>query len=85
MDQALDAYSVESDRVLVVTIRERNRMVLDAIRKQTRAGKQRIGVFYGASHMPGIERALRTELGFRKTGERWLVSWDARKESRVQG
>jgi hypothetical protein len=69
----------EAEKTLKVTLGERNEIVLEALGEQIRAGKRRIGVFYGAAHMPGLERALVGDLGFRKVGERWLVAWDARR------
>ena len=36
---------------------------------------QRISIFYGAAHMPGIERAAVSEMGFSRKSERWLSAW----------
>ena len=36
---------------------------------------QRISIFYGAAHMPGIERAAIDEMGFSRTEERWVSAW----------
>lgn len=36
---------------------------------------QRISIFFGAAHMPGIERAAIAELGFSRKAERWLPAW----------
>ncbi len=35
----------------------------------------RISIFYGAAHMPGIERVLVAEMGFTRTEQRWLTAW----------
>jgi hypothetical protein len=70
------------EKALKVTLGERNDLVLEAIGEQIRAGRRRIGVFYGAAHMPGLERALVGGLGFRKVGERWIVAWDILEKSR---
>ena len=37
---------------------------------------QKISIFYGAAHMPGIERELLTYYGFKQTGQRWLNAWE---------
>lgn len=34
-----------------------------------------LSIFYGAAHMPGIERAIVSDFGFKKVGERWLDAW----------
>ena len=36
---------------------------------------QKISIFYGAAHMPGIERELNQSFGFEKTQQRWLSAW----------
>ena len=34
-----------------------------------------IAIFYGAAHMPGIERSITEELGFERQSQRWLSAW----------
>lgn len=36
---------------------------------------KQLSLFYGAAHMPGLERALLEDFGFQKTEERWLDAW----------
>ncbi len=36
---------------------------------------KQISIFYGAAHMPGIERELRAGMGFTRTEQRWLSAW----------
>lgn len=36
---------------------------------------QRISIFFGAAHMPGIERAVIADLGFTRIAQRWLPAW----------
>jgi hypothetical protein len=38
-------------------------------------GFRRISIFYGAAHMPGIEREISAALGFARTGLRWQSAW----------
>jgi len=57
----------------------RNERAVEVLEEQLAAGNKKIGIYYGAAHMPGIERALRERLGMHKTGERWLVAWDITK------
>lgn len=36
---------------------------------------RRISVFYGAAHMPGIEREISATMGFARTGLSWKSAW----------
>lgn len=56
-------------------ISERNKMALAGLREQIDQGHKRIGVFYGAGHMPDMERRLQTDFGLKRSGERWLAAW----------
>lgn len=53
----------------------RNRVALEVLSRTLDEGARRVSIFYGAAHMPGLERALLGELGFRRTGTRWLDAW----------
>ena len=35
-----------------------------------------ITIFFGAAHMPGLERALITDLGFEEEEKRWITAWE---------
>lgn len=62
-----------------VLIQGRNRVVVAKLREQLRRGRRRLAVFYGVGHLPDLERRLRSELGFTRTGVTWLVAWDFRE------
>lgn len=36
---------------------------------------RRVSIFYGAAHMPGIEREITAKMGFSRTGLRWQQAW----------
>ncbi len=57
----------------------RNERALEVLREQIEAGRRKLGIYYGAAHMTGIEQELVESLGFRKVGERWLLAWDITK------
>jgi len=38
-------------------------------------GFRRISIFYGAAHMPGIEREISATMGFTRTGLHWQSAW----------
>ena len=45
------------------------------------AKKQRVAVFYGGAHMPGIEGTLLKEMKAKAAGEEWLAAWTMPKEA----
>ena len=55
---------------------DRNDLVMKKIKKVlANKKKQRIAVFYGAAHMPGIEGMLLKNLNATAAGETWLPGW----------
>jgi arsenate reductase-like glutaredoxin family protein len=63
-------------------ITERNKVALKVLAEQIAAGKKRIGIFYGAGHMPDMEKRLIKDLGASRDEERWLVAWDLRSKAK---
>lgn len=61
------------DSVLLV---ERNKAALAVLQEQLDAGDQRIGIYYGAAHLPDLERRLLADFGMKRVEERWLTAWD---------
>lgn len=59
-------------------IEGRNQAALAVLKKQLRAGKKKIAIFYGAGHMPDIEKRLIADFGLMHDGERWLEAWNLR-------
>jgi len=60
-----------------VLILERNRKVmrdLAAVLGEAQPPR-RIGIYYGAAHLPDMARALQQELGFRWVGVHWVPAW----------
>lgn len=68
-----------------VIIAERNKAALRVLERTIAEGKRNIGVFYGAGHMRGIEKALLDEMGFKPTGVEWRVAWDMRAAEKGKG
>ena len=54
---------------------ERNKRCFEVLDKQLQAGKKRIAIFYGAAHLPDMERRLLGDYGFKRGGESWLAAW----------
>jgi hypothetical protein len=53
----------------------RNDKCFAVLARELQAGKQRIGIYFGAAHLPDMEQRLLAQ-GFRKTGHDWLQAWD---------
>ena len=66
----------ELQRLMIVIIRGRNEVVIRDLRKElARTGaKQSLSIFYGAGHMPDLEKRLTSELGYRRRAETWLTA-----------
>jgi hypothetical protein len=61
-------------------ITERNKRCFAVLDKQLAEGKnKKIAIFYGAGHLPDMERRLLADYGFQRTGESWLTAWKLQK------
>jgi hypothetical protein len=58
-----------------VIIGERNRVALEVLDREIKAGAKKLGIFYGAAHFPEMEKRL-AERGFRVVETEWLTAWD---------
>lgn len=58
-------------------ITERNRKAFEVLEKQLKEGKTKIGVFYGAGHLPDMEDRLENDFKMKRADgqERWLEAW----------
>jgi hypothetical protein len=54
---------------------DRNTRCLEVFSRQVAEGKRRIAIFYGAAHLPDMERRLAAEYGLTATTTRWLTAW----------
>ena len=57
----------------------RNEKCLRVLRREIGKGKKRLGIYYGAAHLPHMELRLVEGLGFKKVSHEWLVAWDCKK------
>ena len=63
-----------------VIVGERNKVAIEVPKKEMKLGRKKLGIFYGAAHMPDMEKRLVKELHFIQVGKgRWLIAWDIRK------
>ncbi len=65
-------------------ITERNKVVMAALTKQLASGKKRIGIFYGAGHLPDMEKRLQADFGMGRLEEHWLVAWDLKAKTKAK-
>lgn len=75
MDGSLTAINGPKGSTLIT---ERNKVVINVLRKQIAAGKKTIAIFYGAGHMPDIQERLAAELHLVPISTQWVVAWDLR-------
>ncbi len=59
-------------------ITERNKRALEVLREQRTAGTKKIGIFYGAGHLPDMHERLVSEFGLQPIATVWLEAWDLR-------
>jgi hypothetical protein len=59
-------------------IEGRNEAALAVLKKQIEAGKKKVAIFYGAGHMPDLEKRLIADFGLKHDGERWIEAWNLR-------
>ncbi len=53
----------------------RNQRAIDVLKEQVAAGARRIGIFYGAAHMPDLEDRLLDQLGLTYAATDWVDAW----------
>ncbi len=58
---------------------DRNGEAIKSLQKQLAAGKQKIGIFYGAAHMPDFEKRLVADFGLQVVEQSWVVAWDLQR------
>jgi hypothetical protein len=58
-----------------VIVGERNKRCMEVVKEQLAKGQKKLGVFYGAAHMPDLEKQLKG-MGFKRTSTEWLTAWD---------
>jgi hypothetical protein len=59
-------------------IGERNAVAVAVAQRTLAQGHRRLGIFYGAAHLPDLEWRLH-KLGFRRVGVEWVRAWELGK------
>jgi len=68
-----------------ILIEDRNKACLKVFQQQLTRGKKKIGIFYGAAHMPDFEKRLREDFDLKKDKEQWLLAWDLTRSKKKGG
>lgn len=66
-------------------ITERNKKCFEVLQKQIDDGNRRIGIFYGAGHLPDMEKRLADDFGLTPLRTRWLVAWNLQGDKEPAG
>ena len=61
-------------------IDDRNAAAMKVLLEQVAKGKKKIGIFYGAAHMPDFEKRIMTEHNFKRNSIMWVPAWDLRMD-----
>lgn len=56
-------------------IDHRNRKCMDVLQREIEKGKRNIAIFYGAGHLPDMQRRLIDDFGMKRGGRTWLTAW----------
>ena len=68
--------SVPSENVI---INDRNAKCIRVLNQQITAGKKKIGIFYGAAHLPDLQTQL-LAMGFQPASQKWFAAWQIPKK-----
>lgn len=63
---------------------ERNKKCFEVLSKELKDGKKKIGVFYGAAHLPDMEKRLLADHGMKRDTEQWLAAWNLQKPKKAE-
>lgn len=67
------------DETVILT--DRNKRCLEVVAREAAAGHKKLGVFYGAAHMPDLVKRLQ-DLGYKQVGQEWMTAWAVPKEQK---
>jgi hypothetical protein len=64
------------DGSTLITVR--NQKALEVLDREIKAGKKKIGIFYGAGHLANMEQRLFKDFGLKREAVQWVEAWDLR-------
>ena len=77
MDGQMAALQGEDGRSTLIT--ERNAKAFQVLGEQIKAGKKKIGIFYGAGHLEDMHQRLLDEYRMHPVETKWMDAWDLKK------
>lgn len=60
----------------VMLIKDRNEAAMKVLKTELGKGRKKIGIFYGAAHMPDFEKRLIADHKVKVKSVEWLTAWD---------
>ncbi len=60
----------------------RNKVATNVLRKEMAAGKKKIAIFFGAGHMPDLQKRLLHDFAMKPVDTRWLAAWNLKPETK---
>jgi len=81
MDVGMVAFEGDNGSTIIT---HRNRKALKVLQSQIDAGKRKLGVFYGAGHLPDMERRLIEDFGMTAGEPQWQAAWKLRAETKSE-
>ena len=63
-----------------ILVNDRNEAALKVLQKELAKGKKKLGIFFGAAHMPDFDKRLRQDFGLNPVSHKWVRAWDLQKE-----
>ncbi|MHC4512552.1 MAG: hypothetical protein ACYTGW_04925 [Planctomycetota bacterium] len=77
LEATKEAHTAGQSGVGSVLLTERNKRCMEVVSERLDAGDKKLGIFYGAAHMPDFEQRLE-KLGFKQSKNNWRTAWDIR-------
>ncbi len=75
-----DAFADENGESTIIT--ERNKKALVVLDRELEKGHKKIGIFYGAAHLPDMHKRLKEEFYYTKGDVKWLEAWKLRSQKK---
>jgi hypothetical protein len=79
MDVGMVAFEGDNGSTIIT---HRNGKAFKVLQSQIDAGKRKLGVFYGAGHLPDMERRLIEEFGMTAGEPQWQAAWKLRADNK---
>lgn len=78
MDVGMKAWEGDNGSTIIT---HRNGKAFKVLQQQIEVGKQKVGVFYGAGHLPDMERRLIEDFGMTAGEPQWQRAWKLRADA----